>query len=77
MLHLTVYHTTGKPTCHRNNVEQSPHGLRAYVTEPVLRNQQFCEVKGHLPGYRALHLPSSVSVLKRGTVSEREPSLQP
>ena len=65
MLKLTPYQKTGrKVTCHGNNIKQSSHSLRTYVTEPVLSNQQFRKIEGHLPSDGPLHLPSSVSILK-------------
>lgn len=65
-----------KGTCHRNNIEQSSHGLRTYVAEPVLGHQQFRQVEGHLPGDGSLHLPAPVRILKQREVSENEPSLR-
>lgn len=63
-------------TCDRNNVEQSPHGLRADVTEPVLSHQQLGQVEGHLPGDGPLHLAASVCVLKGQRVYKDKQKVQ-
>lgn len=52
-------------TCDWYNVEESPHSLRADVTEPVLSDEQFCEVKGHLTRDWPLHLSTAISILRR------------
>lgn len=63
MLYVCEYNEV-KQTCDRDDVEQSPHGLRADVTKPVFSDQQLGQVKGHLPCDRALHLSSAVCVLQ-------------
>ncbi len=50
-------------TCDWHYVEQSPHRLRADVTEPVFGDQQLGQVKGHLARDGALHLSPAVRVL--------------
>lgn len=52
-------------TCDWYNVQESSHSLRADVTEPVLSDEQFCEIKGHLTCAWPLHLSTAISILRR------------